>query len=90
MPKDVPAKWATYVGGVENEAAASLWFLSDRLRGAEQSLVGMPCDQANPAWNAKLETIKTELNAFIAQRAAGARQSPRGKVAKGDDTIAPC
>ena len=70
--KDVMPNWTTYVTAVEGDAAASLWFLSDRLRGAEQSLVGMPCEQARPAWDAKLETVKTDLNAFIAQRAATA------------------
>lgn len=72
VKKDVMAKWAPYAASVENEAAANLWFLTDRLRGAEQFLVGMPCDQAGPAWNAKLETVKSELNAFIAQRAQAA------------------
>lgn len=69
VPKNVIANWTTYIAGVENEAAANLWFLSDRLRGAEQSLVNMPCDQASAAWNSRLETVKSELNAFIAQRA---------------------
>jgi predicted secreted Zn-dependent protease len=69
VPKDVAARWASYVAGVEAEAAANLWFLSDRLRGAEQVLVGVPCDQASSIWNAKLETVKSELNDFIAKRA---------------------
>lgn len=72
VPKDVMAKWVPYVASVENDAAANLWFLTDRLRGAEQFLVGMPCDQAGPAWNAKLETVKSELNAFITQQAQAA------------------
>jgi hypothetical protein len=72
----VAAKWATYIASVENEAAANLWFLSDRLRGAEQTLVGMPCEQASSAWNAKLETIKSELNAFIAKRTQAAAANP--------------
>ena len=70
--KDVMANWTTYVTTAENDAAANLWFLSDRLRGAEQSLVGLPCDQGNPAWNAKLESVKAELDAFIAKRAPAA------------------
>jgi len=68
--KDVLANWTTYVTNVENESAANLWFLSDRLRGAAQTVVGIPCDQARPAWNAKLDTVKAELNALVAQRAA--------------------
>ncbi len=66
---DVAARWANYIAGVEADAAANLWFLSDRLRGAEQALVGVPCDQASTVWNAKLETVKTELSDFAAKRA---------------------
>lgn len=69
VPKDVSAQWATYIAGIENEAAANLWFLSDRLRGAEQSLVGVPCAEASSAWNAKLEGLKGELSGFMAKRA---------------------
>ncbi len=64
------ANWTAYVSQAENQAAADLWFLTDRLRGAEQFLIGMPCEQAGPAWNAKLATVRSELSAFIAQRAA--------------------
>ena len=74
VPKAVMAKWTTFIAGVESDAAANLWFVHDRLRGAEQSLVGLPCEQANPAWNAKLETVKSELNAFVAQRAQAAKK----------------
>ncbi len=66
----VMANWTAYMTQVENQAAADLWFLADRLRGAEQFLVGMPCEQAGPAWNAKLTTVKSELSAITAQRAA--------------------
>jgi len=69
VKKDVMARWTPYIASLENDAAANLGFLSDRLRGAEQGLVGLPCDKAGPAWNAKLETVKSELNGFIAQRA---------------------
>ena len=67
--KEVMANWTTYVASVENEAAANLWFLSDRLPGASQALVGMPCDRAGPAWNAKLDALKADLSAFVTQRA---------------------
>ena len=70
VDKDVMASWTTYAAGVENEAAANLWFLNDRLRGAAGSLAGLPCDQVNPTWNAKLDTVKRELEAFVAQRVA--------------------
>ncbi|MDQ3078617.1 MAG: DUF922 domain-containing Zn-dependent protease [Pseudomonadota bacterium] len=72
VPQDVGARWANYVAVVEAEAAANLWFLSDRLKGAEQVLVGLPCDKAGAAWDAKLETVKGELNDFIAKRASTA------------------
>ena len=68
----VLANWNVYVATNENQAAADLWFLSERLRGAEQALVGMPCDQAGPAWNAKLATVRSELSARVAQRQAAA------------------
>ncbi len=74
----VMANWTAYVTQAENQAAVDLWFLTDRLRGAEQSLVGLPCDQAAPAWNAKLATVKSELAAFTAQRAAAAVPKPAG------------
>lgn len=67
--KDVMANWTTYIANVEGDAAANLWFIRDRMRGAEQSLVGMPCDAAGPAWNAKIDTVKSDLAAFIAKRA---------------------
>ncbi len=86
VPKDVLAKWAKYVKGVENEAATNLWFISDRLRGAESSLVGMPCDQANTVWNAKLDTVRTDLNAFMAQRAQAATRSA-GEVVVGESVM---
>ena len=78
VKKGVMANWTAYVATAENNAAASLWFLTDRLRGAEQSLVGMPCDQADPAWNATLDKVKSELSAFNAQRALAAAQKPAG------------
>lgn len=65
----VLANWNAYAARIENEAATNLWFVSDRLRGAEQSLVGLSCDQAGPVWNAKVESVKTQLKEFIAQRA---------------------
>lgn len=65
----VLANWNAYTTRLENEAATNLWFVSDRLRGAEQSLVGISCDQAAPVWNAKVESVKTQLNEFLVQRA---------------------
>ena len=69
VPQDVAARWANYIAIVEAEAAANLWFLSDRIKGAEQVLVGLPCDKAGAAWDAKLAAVKSELDAFIASRA---------------------
>ena len=69
VPADVLAKWNAYVATVENDAAASLWFLSDRLRGAEQALVGVSCDQAGAVSNAQFEILKTQLGQFMAQQA---------------------
>ncbi len=66
----VMANWTAYASQAENQAAADLWFLTDRLRGAEKFLIGMPCEQAGPAWNAKLATVRSELSARSAQRAA--------------------
>lgn len=77
----VLAKWNAHVAGIENEAAANLWFISDRLRGAEQSLVGISCDQAGPVWNAKVESVKTQLKELIAQRAQATPQ-PRSSGLK--------
>lgn len=74
--KDALASWNIYITGVENEMAANLWYLSDRLRGAEQILVGLPCEQASLTWDAKVETIKTEFKAFVAQRAQPAKTPP--------------
>lgn len=75
------AHWTAYVTKMENQAAVDLWFLSDRLRGAERALVGLPCDQAAPAWNAKLEVIRGELAARVAQRAAAAAAVPQATAA---------
>lgn len=77
VPKDVLANWQTYVAGVEQEAANNLWFVSDRLRDAGQSLVGLNCDQANSAWNSKLDLVKTEIDAFLAQRVQAAEPPAR-------------
>jgi len=72
VKKQVLADWTSYVTNVENDAAASLWFLHDRIRGADQALVGQPCDKASGIWNAKLEAVQSELTAFVAQRALAA------------------
>lgn len=66
---DVLANWNAYSARIENEAATNLWFVSDRLRGAEQSLVGINCDQAGPVWNAKVDSVKAQLQEYMAQRA---------------------
>lgn len=76
VPKNVMANWQTYVAGVEQEAADNLWFVSDRLRGADQSVVGLNCDQANSAWTSKLDQVRTEIDAFLAQRIQAAGKPP--------------
>lgn len=63
ISKQILDPWRIYVAKIEAEAAATLWFVSDRLRGAEQSLVGMNCDQATPAWNAKLDDLTAQVKA---------------------------
>jgi len=76
VKKGVMAQWTAYVTNAENSAATSLWFLAHRLRGAEQALVGLACDQADPAWNATLERVKAELSALNAKRAPAALPKP--------------
>ncbi len=77
VPAQVVASWRTYVASIEREAAANLWFINDRLRGVEQALLGLPCDQATPAWDAGLGKIKTELAGFVAQQAAITNTVPK-------------
>lgn len=86
VPKDVLVKWQRYVKGVENEAATYLWFISDRLRGAERMLVGLACAQANTAWANKLNAVRTDLNAFMVQRAQAAKTSA-GEVVVGESVM---
>lgn len=79
VQKEVLPRWRTYVAGIEVDAAANLWFVRDRLPAIEQSMVGIGCDQASPTWNAGLENLKTQLNAFAAQRAAASAAVPKPK-----------
>jgi predicted secreted Zn-dependent protease len=69
VPANVLANWNNYVAAIENDVAANLWFLSDRLRGAEQALVGVSCDRAAPVSDAQFAILKTQLEQFKAQRA---------------------
>ena len=70
VSKDVLATWNPYVAGLEEDAAASLWFVQDRLPALQNSLVGLSCDKASAAWSAGLARIRTDLAGFDAQLAA--------------------
>lgn len=68
--KQVQADWQKYVSGLETEAAASLWFINDQLRGIERSMVGVDCARSREVWNAAMNKINVDLAAFNAARTA--------------------
>lgn len=69
VDKEVADAWKGYVATLEADAAANLWFINDRLRGAEQALVGVDCAAMAPSWNAALAKVKAEQIAFATKRA---------------------
>lgn len=68
--KQVQADWQKYVSELETEAAASLWFINDQLRGIERSMVGVDCARSREVWNAAMNKINVDLAAFNAARTA--------------------
>lgn len=77
IDKEIVASWRTFVAGLENEAAANLWFIRERLPAVEQSMAGLKCDQADTTWNAGIDKLKTELTAFGVQRATAAKNAAK-------------
>ena len=74
------ANWNVYVATNENQAAADLWFLSERLRGAEQTLGRPAVRPGRPGVERQARHVKSELSARVAQRAAEAAAAAAAKT----------
>jgi hypothetical protein len=76
------ASWNAYVAGIEKMAADNLWFVADRVPTVGQPLIGKPCDQASTLWNAAVDDLVKQQQAYAATlRAAKAAATPaKGKA----------
>ena len=72
------AAWRDYLAGIEQQAAAKLWFPHDRLSGFEQAVVGKSCDEALAAGTAFMNRLKADAAAFrpAAAQAAAVPATP--------------
>lgn len=72
LDKKSVESWKSYVATLEEDAAANLWFINDRLPMVEQAVVGADCATMGTTLDAALATMKDQQNAFAAQRIATA------------------
>ncbi len=79
-PAAVMTSWNSYVTGLQSDAAANLWFVSDHLPAIQRSLANLTCDKANGAWTASIDQLKAQQLEYAKQRAATA--AAQAKAAK--------
>lgn len=73
LAPDQLAAWRAYLSHLEVPAAASLWFVLDRLPAYEKSLVGVDCDAAMKLGAEGIAKIRADHDEF--QRQYAARQA---------------
>ena len=64
VPPAVAADWQRFQKGLENDAAARLWFVYDRIGGLKQAMIGKDCDQAVKEGALFLEKLKADASAY--------------------------
>ena len=69
VDKPTLAIWTAYVAKLEADAAANLWFVTDRLRTIEKSMIGADCSAVAPMWKAAMQKLQADQTAFSAARA---------------------
>jgi predicted secreted Zn-dependent protease len=73
---EVLQSWRSFSAGMEQDAAARLWFVHDRLGGLKQLMLGKDCDQAVKEGGAFLDKLKADSAAFQPPQPAPAAPAP--------------
>ena len=69
---EVAATWRTHLAGVENNHAANLWFVYDRIREVENAVLSSSCENAQSAGAAAIERIRAQAAEFQRSNLAAA------------------
>ena len=72
LAPDQLAAWRAYLSSIEVPAAASLWFVVDRVPAFEKSFAGKPCATGAAFGAAAIEQLKRDHAAFELQQATAA------------------
>jgi predicted secreted Zn-dependent protease len=67
---ELTAAWRAHLAGVENNHAANLWFVYDRIREVENAVLASSCENAQSAGAAAIERIRAQAAEFQRSNAA--------------------